>query len=303
MSSAGGMRSPPTNTSTTAMASTGTGLLIPTLPAALVWGLLLISLISTFAFPRVWPYLLGACLLAATGLGFLTAPGLLFLLVFYALALAGRHSVGPRQYALITAVLLAALALCSHLLPGFSSLLVLDQVSSGPLSLPYTLRMNLDKPLLVFGLLILLPTLLLRQRADYDGRQLVIAALLLVGLQLLALALGMVKVEWSLPYWVGVFALSNLLLTCFAEEALFRGGIQHYLCRWLGIWPGLLLASAIFGVAHYNNGPLYIVFAAIAGFAYGLSYQASGRLWVAILFHFGFNLSHLLWLTYPLARP
>ncbi len=277
-------------------------LILPSLAQLLAWGLLLASLATAFIRPKLWPWLLGSCLLAAAVFHYIAVPTLLLSLLFFSLAFAVRHSQGRLQAILVIAVILFALALCGHLLPGFQSLLVLDNVRSGPLSRPYSLSMSLDKPLLFFCLLIMLPTLLDKHRTDWNKPLLACAILILFGLQLLALFSGMVKVEWSVPYWIAVFAISNLLLTCVVEEALFRGAIQHYLCRWLGLWPGLLLASAVFGVAHFNGGPLFMLFATIAGLAYGLSYQASGRLWAAIFIHFGFNLSHLLWLTYPLAR-
>ena len=42
-------------------------------------------------------------------------------------------------------------------------------------------------------------------------------------------------------------------------------------------------------------------FAALAGACYGLAFQLSGRLSVAILLHFLFNFAHLALFTYPLA--
>ena len=68
-------------------------------------------------------------------------------------------------------------------------------------------------------------------------------------------------------------------------------------------WPALALASALFGLAHFAGGPLLMLFAGLAGLIYGLAWLWSGRLWVATLFHFGLNLTHLLLFTYPLYRP
>ncbi|MDF5804597.1 CPBP family intramembrane metalloprotease [Pseudomonas aeruginosa] len=70
-----------------------------------------------------------------------------------------------------------------------------------------------------------------------------------------------------------------------------------------GPWPALALASALFGLAHFAGGPLLMLFAGLAGLIYGLAWLWSGRLWVATLFHFGLNLTHLLLFTYPLYRP
>lgn len=94
-----------------------------------------------------------------------------------------------------------------------------------------------------------------------------------------------------------------MLFVAFAEEALFRGWIQQRLTRWLSAAPAMLIASLLFGLAHFSGGPLLMFFATLAGMIYGLAWMWSRRLWVAVLFHAGFNLCHLLFFTYPLLRP
>ncbi|MGL6500415.1 hypothetical protein ACSZOJ_19370 [Aeromonas dhakensis] len=47
-----------------------------------------------------------------------------------------------------------------HLIPGFTNLKVLDQVQAGPASVPFNMYLNLDKPLVFFGLLLAWPALL-----------------------------------------------------------------------------------------------------------------------------------------------
>jgi len=49
----------------------------------------------------------------------------------------------------------------------------------------------------------------------------------------------------------------------------------------------------------YAGGSLLVIFATLAGLIYGLAWMLSGRLWVAVLFHVGLNLCHLLFFTYP----
>jgi membrane protease YdiL (CAAX protease family) len=63
-----------------------------------------------------------------------------------------------------------------------------------------------------------------------------------------------------------------------------------------------LIAALLFGLAHFAGGPLLIFFAALAGLIYGLAWQWSGRLWIATLVHFAFNLTHLLLFTYPVLQ-
>ena len=47
-----------------------------------------------------------------------------------------------------------------HLIPGFNNLQVLDKVSAGALSAPFSMYLNLDKPLAFFALLLAYPILL-----------------------------------------------------------------------------------------------------------------------------------------------
>jgi membrane protease YdiL (CAAX protease family) len=117
---------------------------------------------------------------------------------------------------------------------------------------------------------------------------------------LLAVALGGLKIEMHAPAWIGSFVVANVFFVCLAEEALFRGYLQQRLGQWLGAFPALLITALLFGAAHFTGGPLLMASAALAGVIYGLAWLWSGRLWVAVAFHFALNLMHLLFFTYPL---
>jgi len=197
-------------------------------------------------------------------------------------------------------VLLWAIALMLHLIPGFNNLKVLDQVQAGPASVPFSLYLNLDKPLIFFGLLLAWPALL-GPGGTMRWRPLALLILPLAALLITAWQLGALKPEVGLPHWWWLFAFNNLVFTCVAEEALFRGLIQQGVASRSKPWLGLLVASLLFGTAHLAGGPLLVLFAALAGACYGLAFQLSGRLSVAILLHFLFNFAHLALFTYPLA--
>lgn len=77
------------------------------------------------------------------------------------------------------------------------------------------------------------------------------------------------------------------------EELIFRGIILRLLWRAFGIWPALAVSAALFGVVHITN-PNSSLFAALcivveAGIMLAAFYILTGRLWVSIGVHAGWN--------------
>ncbi|EFK1743429.1 CPBP family intramembrane metalloprotease, partial [Escherichia coli] len=118
----------------------------------------------------------------------------------------------------------------------------------------------------------------------------------------LAVFLGGLNPEIHFPEWLPEFILANLFFVSLAEESLFRGYIQSRLSEVMSPLVALVVAALLFGLFHYSGGTLLMLFATLSGIVYGLSWMWSGRLWVATLFHFGLNLCHLLFFTYPLLK-
>ena len=271
------------------------------LPDTLIWLALGLAVLLCLARQqRSGLILLGIALLTALWLERLGPVAALVSLA--GLLLAWRTPTLPQPWrgVALTLVLLWALALTLHLVPGFDNLKVLDRVQAGPASVPFTLYLNLDKPLIFFGLLLAWPALL-GPGGTMRWRPLALLILPLAALLITAWQLGALKPEVGLPHWWWLFAFNNLLFTCVAEEALFRGFIQQGVASRSKPWLGLLVASLLFGAAHLAGGPLLVLLAALAGACYGLAFLLSGRLSVAIAIHFLFNFAHLALFTYPLA--
>lgn len=220
---------------------------------------------------------------------------------YLSLLLATKHAK-PINYIGFGIVLTWCVMLFLHLIPGFNNLQVLDNVQAGPESLPFSMYLNLDKPLTFFALILAYP-ILLGGKKKWQLKPLFITLPLLLSLLPIAAYLGAIKTELSLPPWWWLFVLNNLLLTCVAEEALFRGFIQQSLTRRFDWRIGLAIASILFGLAHFSGGVLLVIFATLAGLGYGLVFHFTHRLWCAVLTHFLFNFTHLIFFTYPvLAR-
>jgi hypothetical protein len=77
------------------------------------------------------------------------------------------------------------------------------------------------------------------------------------------------------------------------EELLFRGLLFRLCSKILGTWGALLITSALFGAAHAANPGATVssslAIALEAGILLGAAYAATGRLWVPIGLHVGWN--------------
>ncbi len=197
------------------------------------------------------------------------------------------------------------LALSSHWLPGFYSERVIAAQRFSEHAAPFSMYLNLDKPLVGFWILLACPWALTAVRA---GRAIYTSAAMLVSTASLCLGMALLLdvVGWA-PKWPeqgALWLLNNLLLVTLTEELLFRaylqGGLQHLLRR-LRHGPALALgiAAMLFGLAHLGGGWQWALLAGIAGIGYGLAWRYGG-LPAAVVTHFGVNLLHFGLFTYPM---
>ena len=227
------------------------------------------------------------------------------ILVLSGIYFSNKKNAIPRPL-LIIFVLVWCVALFHHWLPGFNNFHVLKNVQAKPLSIPFNMYLNLDKPLIFFSLFLVYPNLLGQcskfkiRPVNYYG---IACALLLLAMLLPAASiLGKISPDFSLPSWWWLFAFNNLVFTCVVEEALFRGYIQQNLSRRFGFFVSIILTSMLFGVEHVHYGSLFVFFASLAGLGYGIVFHFSRRLWATVLTHFLFNFSWLLFYTYPMLK-
>jgi uncharacterized protein len=208
----------------------------------------------------------------------------------------------------VTGVL--ALALALHILPGFDNPVVVREVRISADAAPYTLYLNFDKGAAGLVLLALLVPRASTATHWLESIRIGLLAGVLTAAVALALAVvaGLVRFDPKLAPFIGTFLLANLLFTCVAEEAFFRGLLQERLHRWaagrqVGRWMPVVVSASLFGLAHAAGGLTYAVVAAVAGVGYALVYSATRRIEAAVLTHFALNAAQFVAFTYPyLAR-
>ncbi len=84
--------------------------------------------------------------------------------------------------------------------------------------------------------------------------------------------------------------LPILAVAVLGEEMSYRALLQNRLVPFLGAAPAILLASLVFGMAHFSAGPVAVVtldvtLIVIDAVIYGLIYQRSRNIYIAWLAH------------------
>ncbi len=210
----------------------------------------------------------------------------------------------PKKIWISILVLILAVMLEFHLIPGFHNLLIFAKVQFSKDAIPFTGYLNLDKTLV--GVIILGLTLKLAQTWDewcnIFKQAFYTLPLIVVVILTLSYSFGYVKFEPKVVANLWIWIIGNLFFTCLAEEALFRGFIQESISklnfRYADI-AALFISAILFGLAHFAGGIKYIILASVAGLFYGWVYKKTRKIEASILTHFLLNLVHILLFTYP----
>src|SRR5690606_8235848 len=161
-----------------------------------------------------------------------------------------------------------AIALGFHLLPGFHNLQVIGPARLSADAVPFTMFLNLDKPLGGFWVLLLWPALCLHRGEWSWLRGLAVGMTTAVACLGLAVAAEGVEFDPKWPDVAWIWALNNLLLVALTEETLFRGYLQEAVHRQFGDrgygeMLAIAVAAVLFGLAHAAGGAAYVLVAAL----------------------------------------
>ena len=282
-----------------------------TLESLIPFVLLLVAVIGLWVHRNLWI----AALILSVGAGYVTgallAPALLWIAILVVLALLYRaqrargSAIG--QAASGIAFFLFALACALLLLPGFERTTLIPDTVLSPGAAPF--NVGLGFPKVVTGILILglLNETRIRGLAEAGvvaRRTAPILLITVIAALVCVFATGYVAFA---PKWTTLFipwAVANLFFTCLAEEAFFRGFVQHELARLgqngrIAAAVALVVSAVLFGLAHFGGGWRYVLVATVAGVGYGWAYQRTQRIEAAMGVHFAANALHFLFFTYP----
>jgi membrane protease YdiL (CAAX protease family) len=237
--------------------------------------------------------------------------GLVFILILACATLCLNNKKIPIAVRVLSAFVLFALGLGLglagvHLLPGFQNLCVLNNVYISSNGIPFSLYLNFDKTVVgIFVLGILHQRITTKAEWREMFKAMAPRALLVIFIvAILSFAFKFVWFDPKLSQSLLIWAVTNLLFICLAEEGFFRGFIQKYLCLTFrrvsyGNAIAIILSAILFGLSHFMGGTRYIILATIAGIGYGWIYWRTQRIEASILTHFSLNLIHFLFFTYP----
>ena len=258
---------------------------------------------------RDWAWGAGLLFACAAGLAarVLDWRGLAVVAVYVALALGARTSArAALRIPLLVLTGVCALLLAVHKLPGFHNPLIANAVRVSAGAPPFTLYANFDKA--VAGIVLMGVFCAPIRNVSAWGPMLRRTAPVLLATLVVVLGggtlLGFVApdVKWTpLTPW---FLAVNLLFTCVAEEAFFRGFLLGGIARALdgrrfGLAAAVAVSTVLFGLAHAGGGPALVAMAALAGLGYAAAYLRSSCIEGAILTHFALNAVHFVAFTYP----
>ena len=278
------------------------------LPYLLLWLALGMAML-----PRVrwgWPTMTGFSIAAGVIAGIVEWAGLAIIALLIGTCLVATRSTQSLPLRILSrgALVVTAWALVAHQVPWINNVLVFDAVAISRASAPYTLYWNYDKALVG----VLLYALCVQQQPKTEWNRAIVATTVVAVLTIafvLVPALAVQFVAWD-PKWpviLGMWVPANLLVTCLAEETVFRGLLQRHLANALRVrvpsagLAALLVAATAFGLAHIGGGHTYALLATLAGLGYGAAYHVTQRVEASILVHFTVNVVHLMLFTYPFA--
>jgi uncharacterized protein len=279
--------------------------------ASLCFFALGMSFISLWVRKTAW--LWGSFLLIATILAFdakiATWLSLIPILILFLCHFFLQKEISQKtRFLLFGTAVAISLAMLFHFLPGFHNWNLVKDATLSPGAYPYSFWLNFDSPFIgIFALGLSIP--LIASRAQLFKILKISIPLSLLGIFLMmgiSLYFGLVKWDPKIPVFTIVWLIANLIFVSIPEEAFFRGFVQREFYSWFGKTPlaamaSIFVTSLMFTLLHlpWVASIPFLCLVFIASLIYGAIYQITQSVEASILCHFGLNITHFFFFTYP----
>lgn len=268
------------------------------------------SLLSLWICKRwLWAIFLLIAYFLALHTHIATTASLFSIILLWICQYALKNTLNPSiRFLLFGTAVFISISLFLHYLPGFANWKIASDLIISKHSYPLNLWLNFDKPFIgLFVLAYLLP--LMEYKRDFwemMKKVLPILALMVIGLSAAAYYLKIVIFEPKLPSIFFIWAVQNLIFVSIPEEVFFRGFFQQELDRAFGLnlfgaGCAIVLTSILFTLLHIGWSPNFSALALTfcASLFYGIVYHWTQTIEASIFCHFGFNIIHFLFFSYP----
>ncbi len=234
----------------------------------------------------------------------------LFPLVILLLCIVGLKLPTKRFLHLFSSLTLAivGVGMMTHMIVGFNNFLLLSNQTIGSSTTAINLYLNFDK-LSLAVLLLGLWVPLVKTKEDWKHTFLIsipwlaFSAFILIAY---SLSTNLLALDIKIPSSTIIFLIVNLFFVVIPEEAFYRGFLQNEITKNLPNKAGPILAilvvSSLFALIHifFISNLSYIIAAFIGSVLYGTIYQFSKSVESAMITHFGVNVIHFFFFTYPI---
>jgi membrane protease YdiL (CAAX protease family) len=203
---------------------------------------------------------------------------------------------------------IVGVGIMTHMIVGFNNFPLVSNQTFGSSKTAINLYLNFDK-LSLAVLLLGLFVPLVKSKEEWKHTCLIaipylaFTAFILIGY---GLSTNLLALDIKIPSLTIVFLIVNLFFVVIPEEAFYRGFLQNEITKNLPNKAGPILAilvvSSLFGLIHifFISNLSYIVATFIGSVLYGTIYQFSKSVESAMITHFGVNVIHFFFFTYPI---
>ncbi len=203
---------------------------------------------------------------------------------------------------------IVGVGIMTHMIVGFNNFLLLANTTFGTSTTAINLYLNFDK-LSLAVLLLGLWVPLVKTKEEWKHTFLIsipwlaFSAFILIAY---GLSTNLLALDIKIPPSTIIFLIVNLFFVVIPEEAFYRGFLQNEIAKNLPNKAGPILAilvvSSLFALIHIFFIPnfSYILAVFIGSVLYGTIYQFSKSVESAMITHFGVNVIHFFFFTYPI---